>query len=216
MSDPLVNEASGRDQDERDIERVLNLWFRQRELDTPGLDARMQFWFGEDAELDIQIRHQFGSLIKRASDGELDHWAEAADGRLALILVLDQFRRNAYRGRPEAFSHDRAALKLCVEGAIAKHDKALTPLQRAFFYMPMQHIESLKVQNKSVAVFRELAKGVTGTDQDTFETFADFAELHRDIVAQFGRFPHRNAILGRASTAEELTYLDDGPDFGQR
>ncbi|MEM9173386.1 MAG: DUF924 family protein [Pseudomonadota bacterium] len=203
------------EQDERNIRRVLELWFRDREHDTLGLDARMQFWFGEDAELDIKIRHQFGAVIKQAADGALDHWATTASGRLALIIVLDQFRRNVYRGEPEAFSHDKAALKLCVEGAITGHDQALTPLQRVFFYMPMQHIESLKVQNKSVAVFRKLAEEVSGTEADTFQTVADFAELHRDIVEQFGRFPHRNAILGRESTPTELEYLEDGPTFGQ-
>ena len=201
--------------DKTQIDEVLSLWFRERDHDTPGVDARMNFWFGEDPELDIQIRHRFGNLIKAATQGELDHWATDAEGRLALIIVLDQFRRNVYRGKPEAFSHDREALKLCVEGAIKGHDKALPPLHRAFFYMPMQHVESRKVQEKSVAVFRDLANGVSGTEQDTFHLFADFAELHRDIVAQFGRFPHRNVILGRESTAVEREYLEDGPTFGQ-
>lgn len=191
------------------------LWFRERESVMPGIDARMEYWFGENAELDIQIRHQFGKLVTAASDGELDGWADSAEGRLALIILIDQFRRNIYRGKPDAFSHDRAALKLCVEGAIAGHDKSLTPLQRAFFYMPMQHVESRKVQEKSVAVFRKLAGDVNDTERDTFETFATFAELHRDIVAQFGRFPHRNAILGRESTATEKEYLEDAPNFGQ-
>ncbi|MEL6869992.1 MAG: DUF924 family protein [Pseudomonadota bacterium] len=203
------------DQDTQHIRSVLDLWFASREHGAPGLDARMDFWFSENAELDIQIRHQFAKLIKQASDGDLQHWTDDAQGRLALIILLDQFRRNVYRGKPEAFSRDRAALKLCVEGAIAKHDKELTPLQRVFFYMPMQHIESLKVQNKSVAVFQGLADTVSETERDTFQTFADFAELHRDIIEQFGRFPHRNAILGRASTQQELEYLDDGPTFGQ-
>lgn len=203
------------EQDTQDINSIVELWFRERDHDTLSLDARMDMWFGENAELDIQIRHQFSTLIRRASDGELDHWADDAHGRLALIILLDQFRRNVYRGKPDAFTRDRVALKLCVEGAIAKHDKKLTPLQRVFFYMPMQHIESLKVQNKSVAVFQALADAVSDTDRDTFQTFADFAELHRDIIEQFGRFPHRNSILGRASTAEELEYLEDGPDFGQ-
>jgi uncharacterized protein (DUF924 family) len=203
-------------QDNDDIQAVLDLWFRQRAHDTPGVDSRMNFWFGEDAELDIQIRHRFGELIKRAAAADLEHWASIPLGRLALIIVIDQFRRNVYRGKPDAFSHDRAALKLTVEGAIAKHDKQLTPLQRAFFFMPMQHVESLKVQNKSVAVYEKLARNAAEAERDTFETFAHFAELHRDIIEQFGRFPHRNAILGRENTALEAEYLaDDAPDFGQ-
>ena len=203
-------------QDNDDIQVVLDLWFRPREHDSPGVDARMNFWFGEDPELDIQIRHRFGGLMKRASAAELEHWASIPLGRLALIIVIDQFRRNAYRGTPQAFSHDRAALKLAVEGAIAKQDRQLSPLQRAFFFMPMQHVESLKVQNKSVAVYQKLARNAADAERDTFETFAHFAELHRDIIEQFGRFPHRNAILGRENTALEAEYLaDDAPDFGQ-
>ncbi|MEM7610946.1 MAG: DUF924 family protein [Pseudomonadota bacterium] len=202
-------------QDSADINNILDMWFRERESSVPGLDARMNFWFGEDPELDISIRHQFGELVKRASINDLDHWATTPLGRLALIILIDQFRRNIYRGKPEAFSHDRAALKLCVEGAIERHDKKLSPLQRVFFFMPMQHVESRKVQNKSVTVFRGLANAANGTQKDTFETFADFAELHRDIIEQFGRFPHRNKILGRESTPLEREYLVDGPDFGQ-
>jgi uncharacterized protein (DUF924 family) len=197
------------------IDDILELWFSDREHAAPGIDARMEFWFSENPELDIQIRHRFGKLVSRASDGELAHWSEHPRGRLALIILVDQFRRNIYRGKPEAFSHDREALKLCVEGAIAGHDKKLPLLQRAFFFMPMQHVESRKVQEKSVAVFNGLVQAASGTDRDTFQTFADFAELHRDIVLQFGRFPHRNAILGRESTPVEKEYLQDAPDFGQ-
>ncbi|MEL7311636.1 MAG: DUF924 family protein [Pseudomonadota bacterium] len=204
-----------KEDDEKLIDDVLALWFREREHDTPSIDARMEFWFSENPERDIQIRHRFGKLVAAASDGELEAWTESARGRLALIILLDQFRRNIHRGKPEAFSHDREALKLCVEGAIAGHDKTLPPLQRVFFYMPMQHVESRKVQEKSVAVFKSLVDAVGGTEMDTFQTFADFAELHRDIIAQFGRFPHRNAILGRDSTDLEREYLEDAPDFGQ-
>ena len=209
----MSNAMSQRDKD--DIHEILSAWFADQTRDNPGLDARMNRWFGENAELDIKVRHRFGSLIQRASDGELEHWAQTPLGRLALILLIDQFRRNVYRSTADAFSHDRAALKLCVEGAIAKHDQKLTPIQRVFFYMPMQHAESLKVQKKSVAVFRALANAATESDKDMFETFADFAELHHDIVEQFGRFPHRNPILGRESSAKEKEYLEDGPTFGQ-
>ncbi|MEN7342019.1 MAG: DUF924 family protein [Pseudomonadota bacterium] len=201
--------------DSANIHNILELWFKERENSAPGLDSRMNFWFGDDPETDIQIRHRFGKIIKQAADGELDHWTKTPLGRLALILVLDQFRRNVYRGKPEAFSHDKAALKLCVEGAIAKHDKQLSAIQQIFFFMPMQHVESLKVQEKSVAVFRTLVKKANPSERETLETCADFAELHRDIIEQFGRFPHRNAILGRESTETEKAFLSDGPTFGQ-
>jgi uncharacterized protein (DUF924 family) len=130
--------------------------------------------------------------------------------------VLDQFRRNIYRGTADAFSKDKAALKLCVEGAMAKTDQGLTPIQRVFFYMPLQHAESKKVQAKSVELFTKLAAAVTPTYRETFETITQFAELHRDIIEQFGRFPHRNRLLGRENTPEEDEYLSsDSPDFGQ-
>lgn len=209
LQDTLGPEDSG------NIHSILELWFRERENNSPGLDGRMNFWFGEDPELDIQLRHRYGTLIKQAAAGDLDHWAKTPLGRLALILVLDQFRRNVYRGKPEAFSHDKSALKLCIEGAIAKHDAQLSAIQKIFFFMPMQHVESLKVQSKSVAVFRGLIKRATTVEKETFETVADFAELHRDIIEQFGRFPHRNAILNRESTEREREFLQDGPTFGQ-
>src|SRR5690606_24289995 len=137
--------------------------------------------------------------------------------RLALILLLDQFRRNIYRGTAKAFEKDKVALKLTVEGAMEKLDKGLTPIQRVFFYMPLQHAESRKVQAKSVDIFRKLADAVSPTYQETFETVAQFAELHRDIIERFGRFPHRNKVLGRKNTPEEEEYLagDDTLSFGQ-
>ena len=204
------------DEDQLRIEAVLSFWFRETALSAPQIDQRMDVWFGEDDDFDREIAEYFATDVERASQGELDHWAESARGRLALILLLDQFRRNIFRNSAEAFSMDAAALKLCVEGAVAKMDDGLTPIQRVFFYMPLQHSESHKVQTKSVALFNKLADAVSPTYKETFLTVAHFAELHHDIVAQFGRFPHRNRVLGRENTAEEEEYLSgDAPDFGQ-
>ena len=111
---------------------------------------------------------------------------------------------------------DKAALKLCVEGAMEKTDKDLTPIQRVFFYMPLQHAESRKVQKKSVEIYSKLSEAVSPTYRETFETIAQFAQLHADIVEQYGRFPHRNTILKRQNSAEEDEYLaGDAPSFGQ-
>jgi uncharacterized protein (DUF924 family) len=111
---------------------------------------------------------------------------------------------------------DKAALKLCVEGAMEKKDQGLTPIQRVFFYMPLQHTESRKVQGKSVEIYNRLCEAVSPTHRETFETIAQFAELHHDIIEQFGRFPHRNKMLNRENSAEENKYLTgDSPDFGQ-
>ena len=219
MSVKLLSEsaaASITDKDQIRIDAILAYWFRERELSAPQIDHRMDVWFGEDEIFDLECKKEFADDIDRASNGDLDYWGHTPHGRLALILLLDQFRRNVYRNTAEAFAMDRAALKLCVEGAMEKKDKGLTPIQQAFFYMPLQHAESLKVQERAVEIFHRLAGAVSPTFRETFETMAQFAELHRDIVEQFGRFPHRNKLLNRANTAEENEYLAaDSPDFGQ-
>ena len=201
---------------EPDIKRILDFWFAGSGRESPRVDSRMDRWFRVDEKLDSQIRDEFGDLVERASNGELDDWTESARGRLALILLLDQFRRNIYRGSPDAFTQDSVALNLCIEGTVDGCHRDLTPIQQLFFFMPMQHAESLAVQKKSVGVFVALADSVTETMRETFRTAAQFAELHHDIVAEFGRFPHRNAILKRQDTAAEAAYLtEENPTFGQ-
>jgi len=219
MSVKLLSESMGStmtDDDQARIEQILSFWFKEQELSAPQIDRRMDIWFGEDPVFDHEIEKEFSSDVEKASNGQLQHWAGEPHGRLALIILIDQFRRNLYRGTAKAFSHDRLALKLCVEGAMEKKDKGLTPIQRVFFYMPLQHAESPKVQAKSVELYDRLAESVSPTLQETFLTVAQFAELHKDVVDQFGRFPHRNSLLGRENTAEEDEYLaGDSPDFGQ-
>jgi uncharacterized protein (DUF924 family) len=219
MSVKLLTEsmdATITDDDQIRIDEILSFWFMEQELGAPQIDGRMDIWFGEDHIFDEEVVKEFADDVDKASAGELDHWAHEPRGRLALILLLDQFRRNIYRNSPEAFVRDRAALKLCVEGVIEKMDKRLAPIHRVFFYMPLQHAESKKVQAKSREVYRRLAETVSPTYKETFETIAQFAELHADIVEQFGRFPHRNKLLNRKNSAEEEEYLaGDSPSFGQ-
>lgn len=204
------------DDDQLRIDAILTFWFREQQLTAPQIDQRMDTWFGRDEIFDLEIRKDFAGDVERASNGELDHWSHKSRGRLALILLLDQFRRNIHRGTAKAYEKDKQALKLCVEGAIEKKDKGLAPIERVFFYMPLQHAESRKVQNRSVALFNKLASAVSPTYRETFATIAQFAELHRDIIERFGRFPHRNKVLGRDNTPEEDEYLaGDSPNFGQ-
>lgn len=199
-----------------EIKDVLDYWFSDSDLDSPTVDSRMDRWFGSSEELDNEIGERFGELVERASNDELDAWADQPEGRLALIILLDQYRRNIYRGKPEAFEQDKKALKVCIEGAMTGVHKHLSPEQRVFFFMPLQHAESLKIQDKSVSIYNSLADSVSGTLRETFATCAQFAELHRDIVAEFGRFPHRNAVLGRENTEAEAAYLSgEVPSFGQ-
>ncbi len=209
-------DATITDDDQIRIDRILAFWFKAHELSAPQIDGRMDIWFGEDPMFDHEITKEFADDVEEASTGRLDHWAHKPHGRLALILLLDQFRRNIYRNSAEAFALDKAALKLCVEGAMEKKDAGLTPIQRVFYYMPLQHAESRKVQAKSVQIYRRLADAVSPTYRETFETIAQFAELHRDIVERYGRFPHRNRLLNRKNTPDEAEFLaGDAPTFGQ-
>ena len=215
----LLSESKGAtitDEDHARIDEILSFWFKEQALSAPQIDRRMDIWFGEDPTFDLEIEKAFAGDVDSACKGELDHWAAEPRGRLALIILMDQFRRNIHRNTAEAFSKDKLALKLCVEGAMDKEDASLPPIQRVFFYMPLQHAESLKVQQKSVALFNKLAESVSPTYQETFLTVAQFAELHHDIIERFGRFPHRNELLGRENTPEEDEFLaGDSPDFGQ-
>jgi len=209
-------DATITDVDQARIDAILSFWFQDQALSAPQIDSRMEIWFSEDPVFDHEIDKAFAHDVEMASDGKLDHWAHKPRGLLALILLLDQFRLNIHRGTADAFSKDKAALKLCVEGAMAKRDQELSPIERVFFYMPLQHSESLKVQNKAVNIYARLADAVIPTHKETFATIAQFAELHRDIIELFGRFPHRNKVLSRENTRQEDEYLaGDNPTFGQ-
>lgn len=199
-----------------EIRRVLEFWFSDGAMDQPTIDSRMDRWFTADPAFDALIRQEFGPLVAQASKGALNSWAEEPEGRLALILLLDQFRRNIHRGTPKAFSRDAQAVRLCVEGAATGAYKSLTALQQAFYFMPLQHAESLRIQQRSLKIYEGLLAGVSETLKATFATFAQFAELHHDIIAAHGRFPHRNRILGRPDTPDEAAYLESaGTSFGQ-
>jgi uncharacterized protein (DUF924 family) len=156
LSDTL--DATITDDDQIRIDEILTFWFMEKELGAPQIDGRMDIWFGEDSVFDHEVAKEFSDDVDRASEGELDHWSHEPRGRLALILLLDQFRRNIYRNTADAFAKDKAALKLCVEGAMDKTDKGLSPIQLVFFYMPLQHAESRKVHKKSREIYRRLSK----------------------------------------------------------
>lgn len=189
-------------------EEILRFWFADTPVDAFTIDDRMAFWFGDDESLDAQIATLFAQDIALAEAGEADDWAGSPRGRLALIILLDQLRRRLRSDSEAAYHYDHQALRLTIQGMEAGHDRQLEPVERAFFYMPMQHSESLKVQDYSVRTYATLARTVKPTLRSTFGTFALFAELHRDVIAEFGRFPNRNLILGRRSTTEEMAYLE--------
>jgi len=203
--------------DDPRIETVLGFWFGGDATDPAAVEASWKRWFGGGDATDRDIRTRFADLTEAARREELTAWRETSRGRLALIILLDQFGRNVHRGTAAAFATDGEALALTLDGIDAGLDRALAPLERVFFYMPLQHAESREVQRRSVDVFAALAEAAAPAHVgELLRSSAEYARQHRDIIERFGRFPHRNAVLGRTSTAAEREYLDAGaPSFGQ-
>jgi uncharacterized protein (DUF924 family) len=182
-------------------QEVLDFWFGAPGSATDGQPRRE--WFVKNAAFDAEIKERFGDTIAQAIAGGLRDWdEEGPQGVLARILVLDQFTRNAYRNTPRAFEGDTLALQAACALAASCAHRELAPQQRAFAYMPFEHAEDPVMQERAVALFTLLA-----ADHPGFEETLDYARRHRDVIARFGRFPHRNAILGRASTPEEAEFL---------
>ncbi|MFK7976921.1 MAG: DUF924 family protein, partial [Halioglobus sp.] len=171
---------------------------------------RNALWFQSSAETDAYCTRAFAQHLEKAAKGELRHWAETNDGLVALIVLLDQFSRNIHRGSAKAFEGDTEALELAETAINAGRDKQLPAIHRAFVYMPLEHCEDLQTQEQCVALFDQLAKAVP---DEQIESFARFAIAHRDVIALFGRFPHRNEMLGRSSTPEELEHLQKHGGF---
>ncbi|HUA22651.1 MAG TPA: DUF924 family protein [Steroidobacteraceae bacterium] len=200
---------------------VRRFWFGKLPLKPDGVSERLALWFGGGADeqhADELVRSRFGPLVARAAAGELAAWADSPRRRLSLILLLDQFPRHAYRGTERAFATDREALALTLSGMQAAADAALTPVERIFFYMPLQHAELRDAQEESVAAYRRLMNEAPAELSAMFTSALESAELHRSIVARFGRFPHRNRALGRTNTAAEEEHLGrevGGESFGQ-
>ena len=172
------------------IDAVIRFWF---EALTP------KDWYRKDEALDAEIRRRFGAIYEELKAGVPPSWLTSPKGVLAAILVLDQFPRNMFRDDPRAFATDRTALALAKQAIGERLDLQLPPEQRAFLYMPFQHSEAAADQARSVELFTALGN----------ELNLDFALRHRAIIARFGRFPHRNAVLGRASTGDELAFLKE-------
>lgn len=199
------------------IEAVLSFWFALSRTDPAAVPERLQRWFGADPAFDAEIRERFAGLRAQAIAGALSDWELTPRGCLALILLLDQFSRNIHRGEPAAFAEDAVAQRLTLEGMERGHDAILSPMERGFFYMPLQHAEQLHLQEESVRRYRALLDEAGEAWRPYIQGMLDYAVEHRDIIARFGRFPHRNAILGRETTAEEQAFLDAGAaHYGQR
>ncbi|WP_372963940.1 DUF924 family protein [Marinobacter sp.] len=198
-----------------DWKELLDFWFGTLDdIGLPDSDHRRR-WFRSEKRFDQEIRRRFLSLVLFASEQGLDSWRNEPGGALAEIILLDQFTRNIFRGTSLAFEQDKLARDLCKKAMDKGWDVALPAVMRAFIYMPLQHSEALDDQNLSVDCYRQLAATESGLLADFLESFVQSAKDHREVVRRFGRFPHRNKVLGRASTAEELDYLKSGSRFGQ-
>ena len=193
---------------------ILEFWFGHRPYTPDAVTRRMRLWFGEAAapelqpQADEELRLRFGTLAHAAARGDFDVWESSPRRRLALILLLDQLPRSIHRGTAQAYAQDHRALALAVGGMQLGADAALDPVERIFFYMPMQHAESRELQEESVSAFRRLAAESPAEFGGVFALAARHAALHRDVIERFDRFPRRNAALGRTSTAEEVAWLD--------
>lgn len=181
--------------DKAAIEEVLRFWFAP---------AQAERWFKANVAFDREIERRFLGLIETAAAGKLEKWGTTPRGALALCILLDQFPRNIWRGAPRAFAADALARQVAAAALASGHDQALTAEERLFLYLPLEHSEDLADQERCVALMATLGDA----------ELLDYALRHRDIIARFGRFPHRNAILGRDSTAEELAFLrEPGSSF---
>lgn len=167
---------------------IITFWFEE---------LKPKQWWVKDEELDRLITQRFSSIHRQASLGELASWRNDPQGQLAEIIILDQFSRNIYRNTPHSFAHDGQALTLAQFAIVKGQDLELAPSQRAFLYMPFMHSESSLIHKEAVKLFTQLGN----PEQIKFE------QLHKDIIDRFGRYPHRNQILGRKSSSEEIEFL---------
>src|SRR5574337_13555 len=179
-------------------QEVLAFWFDP---------AHAAYWFAASAQFDAQIRRRFGQAVEAAMQGDLDDWTASPDSWLALLILLDQFPRNLYRDDARAWSSDVKAQRIAWSGLDDAFDQSLPPLQRVFAYLPLEHAEDRRLQQRSVLLFEALHAEVPPEQRERHAVFVDYARRHRDVIARFGRFPHRNAVLGRTNTPEEASYL---------
>ena len=195
---------------ETTIDEIHDFWFG--ELDENGLctSDRNSLWFGANPDTDSACRARFGEALDQAQRGELDHWTQSDRGLVALVVLLDQFSRNIHRGTPQAYAGDPRALALAQQAIHSGRHLRLPLMHRLFMYLPLEHCEDLAVQEQCVALFEAMAQA-TGLPQ--FKDVVRHSSAHRDVIARFGRFPHRNAILGRTSSAEELAWVAEHGGF---
>lgn len=191
----------------KDAEDILSFWFGEIDGEESFPEEKAKMWFSEDENVDSYIRQQFEDYLKSAQKGELSSWLKTPQGFLAYIILLDQFPRNMYRDKPEAYENDTLSLRASLEAIKLGFDKQLKPIERIFIYMPLMHSESLDMQKKCVRCFEELLQDTPEKIKDYIANSLHYAKRHMKMIERFGRFPYRNTTLGRESTPEEIEYL---------
>ena len=200
----------------RDGESILHFWLGPSPGDPVAVKAKQPLWFASDPATDGEIHRLFHDTWAAAGRGELDSWAREPRGALALVILLDQFSRNLARGHAGAFAHDARALAASIATIDAGDDRGLFPSERIFLYLPFEHAEDRALQRRSVDLFSALVADAGPAWSWLTEDTLHWARMHREIVERFGRYPHRNHVLGRPSTPEEERYLSEGgAKFGQ-
>jgi uncharacterized protein (DUF924 family) len=199
-----------------DPEAILEFWFGDCARDPALAAARESFWFGGSDAADAVVRERFGAAIEGAARGELARWLDQPRPALALVVLLDQFPRNVWRGSARAFAHDRQALETARGALAAGHLARLAPIEQAFLILPFQHCEETDAQRESVRLSEQIALSAPDAWRSLLDYYTGFARQHLALIERFGRFPHRNQALGRDATAEERAYLErGGATFGQ-
>lgn len=195
---------------------VYDYWFGTEGLSLEAVKKRASLWWQGSADTDYDIERRFGKLVEAAGKRSFDNWTHNARSALALIILNDQFPRNLYRGSGKAFSHDPLALEYSRQLVNSDAFNELEPIEKTFSLMPFEHSENIEDQEFSVAKFTELAESADDEWQEQMRFYLKYAEDHRDIIKDFGRFPHRNQVLARESTPQEIDYLESGGHrFGQ-
>ena len=197
-----------------DTHDFLGFWFGPRDDDAETAKRQARLWWRKDPDTEAELRERFGPSVEAVGGRRLDSWGETPPGRLALILLTDQLPRNIHRETPGMYRYDEIARRLCIDGVSNGMDTVLRPIERVFFYLPLQHSESADRQAWCVDLMRGLVGDAPSEWAATAEAFVKYAEAHRRIIDRFGRFPHRNAILGRDSSDEERAFLaEPGSSF---
>ena len=199
---------------DKKVDEILDYWYGDFVNEGSAVDERHEFWFGKSEQSDAEITERFLDDVNKQINNQYQHWLKTPRARLASIILIDQFCRQIYRDTPAAFENDHLALDYCLDGIELAHDMALPRPLRYFFYLPLEHSENLDHQHQCVAAYQAMADEAPEKFRYMYIDAKGYAENHLKIIQRFGRFPHRNKILGRISTAQEIEFLkQEGSSF---